>query len=760
MAQKKLNRSTEAELLQVLKGAVVPLFSQSPDKKNKYRTLFSIHESAEGESSGVNLNFIDAGKFNIPPANTGEREGSYELHTEEKLAEAKMAVQKNDASIRAKLRAGSIADEETVNIVAMTEDSGWAVDFDHLDDPTIKQTFLNSVKEQLKERIRAEDDWIYNHVDDATAPDKNSFPGPNLKPFQEHLEGGFNELMDIIYNAAEAAGLDELRYTSHVNIGFGWDDKAYFKEFVAHGTIIDRDTFERTRDELALGKSLDSNYIHIPDGQDIDPPKTLAELGDERFIAHSEHVPFEYSRRMVAEWLQNGIGAKPVMEEKDKADVNIAYVSASLFEQGANIDISQEMQLLNADNYHFVDIPSMDTLRHYPNEKVVNGADMLILRPEPMKDINGLTFDPNLFTAYNMIVNVLVDPQSMTTPIILDNRSGNFDNMLEILRDGFKSGRFIGEFPVMVANTDEQLQSVVSEQAAILESSKFITKEVIKLVPNDDIVNVFVAGGHNNNSRQDLQEAHDLGYSLAEQGMRIVTGGGQIDGSMGAVHTGFIQYHLDQLQKPDAMTTLTIQAPELRGQLQDYIKDGHYDAEELITEQPDLLEHLANLQFIPREMFYAYSTQALIEMESPNNQVPPAVTYQDTVNRVLRLDALKAADAVAVMPGGYGTDEEVLELFRSEIIPRLEATAAGNEVEDYQKKLILYNRNGQIDGFLQALGLVDEDMLPKQALLELINVDIVSSQLEVKNNIVDFQRSGSWEGRLQQDREQEIPLAV
>ena len=760
MNEKTLQRATESELFDVLQGAVVPLFSQSPDKKTKYRTLFSIHESAQGQGEGVDINFIDAGKFNIPPANTAEREGSYELHTEEKLARARQAVTQHDASIRAKLRSGSIQHEDTVNIVAMTEDSGWEVDFNHLDDPTIKQLFLDSIKSQLKARIREQDNWIYNHVDDATSPENNSFPGPNLKPFQEHLEGGFKELMDIIYNAADAAGLDELRYQSHVNIGFGWDDKAFFKEFIAHGTLLDRDTFERTRDTLPYGKSLDSNYIHIPDGQDIEVPKTLAELGDERFVAHSEHVPFDYSRRMVTEWLQDGIGTKVHREQGERADVNIAYISASVFEQGEASQTQDVLRVLNDDNYHFVNVPSMDVLRQYPNEKIVNGADMLILRPEPMQDIQGFTFDPNLFTAYNMIVNVLVDPQSMTTPIILDNRSSDFDNMLEILRDGFTSGRFIGEFPVMVANTDEQLQAIVSEQAAILESSKFITKEVIKLVPNDKVLNVFVAGGHNNNSKRDLEEAHDLGYMLAQQNMRIVTGGGQIDGSMGAVHTGFIQYHLDQLQKPENAATLVLQMPELKDTLQDYMQQGRYNAEALITQQPDMLEQLANLHFIPRDMFYAYSTQALIEMESPNNQVPPAVTYQDTVNRVLRLDALKSADAVAVMPGGYGTDEEVLDMFRSEIIPRLQAVSAGEMVDDYHKKLIIYNRNGQIDGFLRALHLVDEQMEPKEALLELINVDIVNTQLEVTNHIIDFQQSGRWEGRLQQPMRQDIPLAV
>ena len=197
-----------------------------------------------------------------------------------------------------------------------------------------------------------------------------------------------------------------------------------------------------------------------------------------------------------------------------------------------------------------------------------------------------------------------------------------------------------------------------------------------------------------------------------------------------------------------------------------------FDTEDLILQYPQLLNDLADLGYIPRDMFYAYSTQPLIDMESPNQQWPCATFCQDTGNRVRRLDGLMSTGTKIFMPGATGTDEEIIHAFKQALEER-QADVAANDNSPYadgtpecQGKIILYNReimqtvrdqqghitqqpHGMFDGILQTYGLMKPDRSLNISALETYGIKVVSS-LEATKDTVNARNSQtvSWRQKL------------
>jgi predicted Rossmann-fold nucleotide-binding protein len=160
----------------------------------------------------------------------------------------------------------------------------------------------------------------------------------------------------------------------------------------------------------------------------------------------------------------------------------------------------------------------------------------------------------------------------------------------------------------------------------------------------------------------------------------------------------------------------------------------------MIDKRPDLINELSNEGYIPRDMFVAYSTQALIDLESPNGIAPPATTYHDTGNRLRRLEALLAPDGKIMLPGGVGTDEELLHTVRQHIDEVALSRSAANdnpvaESERVSSRLVIYNRDGQWNRLLQQMQLVREDGQVNDVLAQRYNIAIVDQAEALKPEI-------------------------
>jgi predicted Rossmann-fold nucleotide-binding protein len=313
----------------------------------------------------------------------------------------------------------------------------------------------------------------------------------------------------------------------------------------------------------------------------------------------------------------------------------------------------------------------------------------------------------------------------------------------------------MGDLPFHIANTDKELEhhlrvtKDVKQRAPRIDTSMAsatLRKQALpELVPHDGIFTVFVGGGHANNSKRDMEDATAFGYYCASQGWRIVTGAGSVEGSMGAIHTGFIQYHLDRLQTENVLgdfkTTLDLQYK--------LGSSDEYDAEKLILQNPNLIEQMANQNLIPRIMFYGYSMKPLLEMESPSGAQPPGITYFDAGNRARRLQGLLAPGTKIFLPGSIGTDEEFEETVKQhlEAKNKKKETGATNDIAfsdgtpDQDGKMIIFNRNGHLDKLLAHYKLFGDDAVTK-ANRRIHNVEVVTSLEDLKK--ATESRGTSW----------------
>lgn len=711
MTAKNKNEMTEAELKAELKGSMLILSTSSPDKRDIYRELFSSHAKDADHHAGLDLYYTDSGALGIAPRKTPEQTGDYHGNLKEKaiLQLEGLRDETVQQSIRSRLAssARNEFDPETVKIIGMTEDSGWSIAFDN---KVTQAKFIDAMQNELRPILRERDLWLIEKMEET------GFPGPNLKPVQEHLTGGFHALMEMIYDVAQRLNILTLRYTNVISVSFVSPHlrKHYTMVVKSSGRILTREEYEERLLSTQRGEAINSNFVHVPDGQIKGTEETVDELI--RAGLHSKSsatLPAEYARRDLTESLQQLIGKRRSSRAERKRPVRIAFVDPQTM-HGHSIE---DVGMPHLNDFQFTSVPTLDDLHAQPNVKIFGDADVIALAPEKMGgQDNHLRADPNLGLLLNFVVTAETDPESMSIPLVLDNRFGGFDKSLELISDAFAQGRLMGEPPFRVASTDDELKEVLAQIKDIKQRAPIIStprrphdERVQPLpahVPADGTFTLFIGGGHANNSKRDLTDAKDFGYHSAQHGWRIVTGAGSVEGSMGGVHTGFVQYHLDQLQ----------QAPgndEVKQYLQKYNnRQDQFDAENLILAEPSYVEELAEKGHIPREMFYGYSMKPLLEMESPSGAQPPAITYFDSGNRVRRLSGLLAPGTKVLLPGSVGTDEECEESIRQHLQGRAGERMAHSFTDGTPKnqgQLIIYNRKGHLDKLLQHYGLAGDD---------------------------------------------------
>lgn len=720
----------EQEFAQELQDSLLVLSTSSPDKRDLYRRLISQLGMDTNYHAGLRVLFTDSGALGLPPRKTPEKTGVYAENLDEKAKQQLATL--SDPAVEKDIRERKLLpqkrndmdtghnefDPKTINILGMTEDSGMELVFK---DKATERQFIDIIIRELKPKLRAQDGWLLEKLHET------GFPGPNFKPLQERLDGGFDEMMRLIYKAAEELQLKELRFTQTVNVSFV--SPRLGKYFVlppvkGEGRLLNREEYDARMLATPNGHAVNINFVQVFDGQNYDEKKPVDVMIKEGLLEKSsQELPMQFPRRDIVEHLQGLVGKRRSSYTERKRQVRVAYVDPHALEGKTN---GIRAETFGIRDLMTTGISSRKEMLRHADAKSFKDADVIVVVPQKHKpQDNHLYSDPNLALLLSLVVTAETDPESMRVPLVLDNRSGLFDHALALLSDATATGRFpVLQEPFDVAYNDKQLKRILEKLKDMKQREPLVVpprheesapETVLQKVPNDGTFTVFIGGGHANNSKRDIEDAIALGYHCAANGWRIVTGGGSLEGSMGAVHTGFIQFHLDKLQAASGHE-------ELKAEFKKYKKaDGCYDAEQVIEHCYDALEKMAQDGLIPRKMFYAYSMDPLLKMESPSGKQPPGVEYAEAGNRVRRLEALLAPGTKIFMRGGIGTDEEFEETVRQHVEARRRKMggngrrpvandiAFADGTPDTDGTMIVYNKAHALDKLLSHYGLLGED---------------------------------------------------
>jgi predicted Rossmann-fold nucleotide-binding protein len=725
-----LSQIEQKKIFADLAGAIMPLATTSPDKQTEYTTALTSGKEKGNDDHCLNVYFTTTGNLGINITKTDEETNTYIGNVNEKAIATMRTFQDENVEHLVKLVLESShnstklngLDPSTANQRPVVEDSGWRI---NIDDVQQREAFHNEIRTIISPKLADDQKWMLEETE------TTGFPGPNYKPLQEALIGSFDELMMDIYAALEKTGIEQARYKNTANYGIIQPDLNTIinKQIKSFGDIATKEEYlaeiEATRKGDRPNGTLNADMIQIPDGDSNPNKQSLQALKHEALTNYSKDLDIDNPRRKFTQWLQDGVGFREITPRSKETIVNIAVVSPETVESGKTASVN----VPSLPNMNIVTIPSEASLVEHSALKQFGTADALILVAEnPLKrKRSDEQTDPNLIMLATLAVTKEVDPSSMTTPIILDNRSGGFDKTISYLNELYIGGRAIGDLPITIANTDERLDDAITtirniKQGSPLTAQNYDADEAkeqknkpIALAPNDGVPTFFVGGGHHNNTPKDLREAEQLGYFLAEQECRVVTGGGCLEGSMGATHTGFIQYHLDQLTK-DVRAFNSLDDDALLA-IKGFINhdSGKVNAKKMIKEAPEAINMLADTllegrSIIPRNMFHTYSMESLVKLESAIGEPPPGVTHKNCDNLPIRLTGLESPGNKIFEPGSIGTDQELFYAREQHRLGRESIAANNNGVfsdgtNDKDGNIIIHNREGLFDDLLERLGL-------------------------------------------------------
>lgn len=635
-------------------------------------------------------------------------------------------------------------------------------------------------------------------------------PGPNYKPIYEALPGGVREFFDIMHDAMEAVMRDQepdsravgarslLRFRNHCSLMLVEPHERPQKHIMmediiegeSKGKVATRDEvdslikyrIESPKAKHKLGRLFTSDFI-IPDNQKNNTDYTQRRLIESKGLLDSDgkevasyyrlnaieqlekryNIPLA-TRSKDGEWIYDKRANNP-----DSPDVLVLHSGKTHTQLSAAFE-----RKLEKEKFSTIKMPEKEELLKNPNARLMANADVVFIMPgEGATDIENA----------QLIIGATVDKQVMPTAkqktlIVLNpitkGGKGKFDGALKIIRHkkytGLKNGiseiNHIIEYNPQEYKGDEGAQRLFDEVHQLLkkeserkkhrltgvepiQAMKHIAQENIPSVALDNFT-VFVAGGAANEYPGFKAPANQLGRYIHDEGWTLVTGAGQKDGPMGAVHSGFVEAFLSKnlhtkanggVLRPKEVTvmeeiveTLAIQNTtnrNLRGEdgkrHRQAIRSAVFEtpnAEFLGHEAPEVLEKLLQ----PRKKSRAYEIIGSLKASGRmvGYSMPPLLISEgsgkwplgmqgfNAGNMQRRMHEMLQSAAHVFLAGGQGTDQELIESAKLAIEMNLTRKEQGLP----PKPIYLLDQRAYKDGvydrrstvFLPALELIDKEL--------------------------------------------------
>ncbi len=610
------------------------------------------------------------------------------------------------------------------------------------------------------------------------------FPGPDLKLIVEALSGGIFELVKIIHLGQEKAGLDYLRYQNETSVALVDTKKSavsstYSTEAEGQFTTPSQwnNTLAEQRKNPGMSVTYDNMFLpRTKDGALVSDVKnnfkTRAQMIKDQTLFQPDSPINDYRTQNI----QN-IGFPVGTQNKflNPIPMQVGYLHGDLF-HGKTPKKNPKL-IPKVNNTGLVRLPTIDEMLLNPNLEALASVNCAILRPSTVnhKKINRLTKDKayqlqqatkfdgvnDLTNEYSVAaetlqseifeeqrlplennvqilllaaVSKLIHPRSKNTGIIVDNRDGHFDAALKLFDETYWNGLAQGTSPIQIAETNKQLFALQQEAAerfkfALNDSSLNMAYNPEPELKNDKILNfelpqdrfsVFVGGGAFNNSPSYTRQTGNISQYIASNDWTLVTGGGQLEGPMGAAHAGFLEYYLsrdklEKILKDDCLSDsekdtlqsyiITREAPILED---DTVPFKAVNVEKMLKENEELLYKIAdNDAYVPKDRFFAFSMEYLIKQEGAGK--PPAGTREDenyfeSGNIIRRMHAMLKAKTHVYAPGAHGTAQELIQ--------SLIQNRAEKDINK-RKDIIIYNKidettnRGVFDHVIDQLNLND-----------------------------------------------------
>ncbi len=635
-------------------------------------------------------------------------------------------------------------------------------------------------------------------------------PGPNYKPIYEALPGGVREFFDLMHDAMESVMRDQepdsravgarslLRFRNHCSLMLV-EPHERPQEHILMEDIIEGESKGRvaTRDEVEslvqyritspkakhkLGRLFTSDFI-IPANQKNNTDYTQRRLVESKGLLDSDgkqvagyyrlnaisQLEERYSlprakREKAGEWIYEARGNNP-----DSLDILVLYSGQGHSPQSAAFE-----KKLQQEGFSTLQMPNEKELLTNPDTRLMANADVVFMMPgEGATDIEnsqlilGATVDKQVMPSAKQKTLVVLNPANK-------KGEGEFDGALKIIRHkkytGLKNGiseiNHIVEYDPKEYAGQEGTNHLFDEVKRLLEKEserkkhrltgvepiqaiRHIAAENIPPVALDNFT-VFVAGGAANEYPGFKAPSNQLGRYIHDEGWTLVTGAGQKDGPMGAVHSGFVEAYLAKnlhpkakggILKPKDVTTmaevvsaLAIQNTTNRNLRGDdgkrhrrAILNAVFDtpnAEFLGHEAPEVLEKL--LQPRKRSRTYevigslkergrmvGYSMPPLLISEG-SGYWPLGMQGFNAGNMQRRMHEMLQSAAHVFLAGGQGTDQELIDSVRV----ALEMNAARTKQGLPPKPIYLLDQRAYKDGvyrkrstvFLPALEVIDREL--------------------------------------------------
>lgn len=652
--------------------------------------------------------------------------------------------------------------------------------------------------EKRLEAIFSNTEWMFGI--------KNDIPGPNLKPIIEHLHGGLHEMLDIAYDALEQIGYTKeevdgqhlLRYENASSgmlvAGLKNPEDLLDEKLIdmgnSKGAVVTRTQFHALQEkqyqphlvdtEQAKYKPITLSSITLPYHEN---QKHANQLNRESLIdAHDllGNNPFamsDYRLDLIGKFeerydlpkIQPGI--KPQRwENTDK--LHVAFLHAGDKQPKGTKALKERLTSSMSDMLDIVRMPTQEELLADGTINYLDGADLVFMMPS--KDASDLD---NARLLHAATVDIQTRPEDKEKILVVMNPKkdgkGVFDPALEVIRHNFNNGlkygqaeiRHLVEFDPKELSQLEQIDALfrkieaITIEAAERKKHLFAAKyekpkskqQTLKPIPQDKFT-VFVAGGAANEYPAYKEPANRFGRFIEKMGWVLVTGAGEREGPMGAVHSGFLESYLNGLfdnnklfcnnkyaeilteHIHDSVDKL-IRVKNLQGKYADSyrrdIEDAAFtniNAEYLLVHAPEVLKEMIEpssefmrdvLPSLKRERrMFGYSMDYLLKTEG-SGEPPFGMNYQEAGNMQRRMHEMTKAAVHVYFPGSQGTTQELLESVHLNI----EALEHGEQPKD----IIVFNPRSYLGThiFDVDLAYINESLLAKGLTQKDIHLQVV-----------------------------------